>query len=68
MGASIPEKQDLMAQEAIFMSFMSSIYGIEVIFSQQSLSVIEAVKIPIIWLIDAKLSCMYLNHILNMYI
>lgn len=34
MGANIPEKQDLMAQEAVFMSFMSSIYGIEVILGQ----------------------------------
>lgn len=37
MGASILEKQDLIAQEAIFMRFMSSIYGIEVILRQHSL-------------------------------
>lgn len=48
MGASILEEQDLMIQEAIFMSFMSSIYDIEVMLRQhslQSLLIIEAVKI-----------------------
>lgn len=59
MGASIPEKQDLMTQKAIFMSFMSSIYGTEVMLRQrslQSLLVTEAVKRSIIWLIGAELS------------
>jgi len=51
MGASIAEKQDLMTQEAIFMSFMSTIYDTEAILRQhslQSLLVIEEVNIPII--------------------
>lgn len=32
MGASVLEKHDLMTEEAIFMSFMSNIYDIEVIY------------------------------------
>ena len=71
MGASILEKQDLMAQEAICMRFMSSIYGIEVILRQhslQSLPVIEAVTISMIRLIGAELSCTYIFKLYMRYV
>lgn len=68
MGASTPEKQDLMAYKAFVMNFMPSIQGIEVILRQcslQSLLAIEAVKISIISLIGAEL---YFNYTWNKYI